>query len=211
MGTSFTPALLLLLLLLCTFIVTGGSVRVNSADELIDIFAKETGKYVDDEIQVLADLDFSSSTAKLTDPLGTISNNECISYRGVLHGNGHVITGLRIDKTDNTTFRDAALFCELKDATIKDLVIDSSCLFAGNMAGALGLRVTGSLTVTNVSNKARVEAENSSGGFIGGMEFVTSGEPTLAFSGCVNEGSVTSNGNTLEGLLGSFPPATMSL
>lgn len=157
-----------LLLLLGTSIVSGSLIMVNSADDLINVFAGGTTDYVDDDIEVLADLDFSLSTVQLTDPLGTSSIHGCIRYQGVLKGNNHVIKELKMDKRGNQTHPSAGLFCELRNAKVENLVIEGSCFFAGNMTGALGVRVTGSLTVENVINQANAVAHEWSGDSLDG-------------------------------------------
>ena len=125
---------------------------VGTADDLISLFNKATGNTLKTDIEVNADLDFSDSS--LTLPLGAFSNGTCMAYSGEFHGNGHSVKGLTMNNTNNVGYKYAGLFCGLKDAIIENLLIDSSCSFIGNWAGALSVSVKGSLTVRNTTNKA---------------------------------------------------------
>ena len=194
----FTPVLLLLL---CTSFVSSTSVKIKNADQLIALFAEETGAALTTDIELEADLDFSKSTVRLTDPLGRKSQQGCTAYQGVFHGNGHAIKDLVIDKRSNDTFREASLFCTLKNAAIENLVIDESCFFAGSNAGALSVLALESLNITNVTNKASIVTKANSAGFIGMMGFVSFGI-TLWFTDCVNEGNVNASGGNIGGFIG---------
>ena len=155
-----------LALLPLIYVVSG--ISVGTADDLINLFNDATGTTLKENIKVTADLDFSSSG--LTLPLGASDDGKCVAFSGVFQGNGHSIKGLKMNNTGNTGSKNAGLFCSLKDATVENLVIDSSCSFTGNSSGALGVSVVGSLAVLNVTNKAAVSGIETVGGFIGIME-----------------------------------------
>lgn len=197
-----TRLLWFLLFLLCTSIVSDAAKDVKCADDLINLFAQTPLDYVEDDIFLVADIDFSLSATPLTEPLGTKSGQGCKEFRGALRGMGHTIKKLKMDKRGNSTSQHAGLFCGFKGAVVEDLVIDSSCSFAGTTAGALGVRAFGSLEVNNVTNKANVVGTVAVGGLIGVLEFVTAGNPTLSFSECVNEGDITASENETGGFLG---------
>ena len=102
-------------------------VHVDSAEKLIRLFEEAGGKPLETHIEVTADLDFSFHTL----PLGAFSNGTCVSFSGVFQGNGHSIKGLKMNNTKNEGYNNSGLFCSLKDATVENLVIDSSCSFIG--------------------------------------------------------------------------------
>ena len=85
---------------------------VATADDLISLFKHATGNTLQTDIEVTADLDFSSST--LTLPLGAFSNSTCVAFSGVIQGNGHTIKGLKMNTINNEGYKDAGLFCRLK-------------------------------------------------------------------------------------------------
>ena len=137
---------------------------MTSAQQLIKLLNISEANNFDANIVLLDDLDFSDSA--LTLPFGMISQTDYVSYTGTFEGNGHTIKNLVMDNTENDDIPFAGLFFGIGDATVQDLVIDSSCSFAGIYAGTLGTILTGSLTLTNVMNKATVYVSNEAGGFV---------------------------------------------
>ena len=184
---------------------TVSSVQVETADDLINIFEAASGTTLKEDIDLLGDLDFSGKD--LTLPFGATSSGRCVAYSGVFHGNGHSIKGLQMNATDNTQYRHAGLFCGLKDATVENLVIDSSCSFIGRYVGALGVSITGSLAVKNVTNKAFVNGSADVGGFIGGIEYLEQ-ETVVSFENCTNDGSVVASSKYLGGFVGFIGQCT---
>ena len=187
--------LFLLLTFLCASLCH--SVSVSTADGLINLFKSVTESILKTDIKLTADLDFSGSS--LTLPLGAFSNGTCVAYSGAFQGNGHSIYGLRM--INNGDKNGAGLFCSLKNATIENLVIGSSCSFAGNYAGALSVSIGGSLAVTNTINRAMVQGAYGAGGFIG---YVIDLKQTtvILFEGCVNHGFISGQFSGFGGFLG---------
>ena len=145
--------------------------------------------HFDANITLLDDLDFSGSA--LTLPFGFSSDySSCVSYTGVFEGNGHTIKGLVMNNEDNQECPMAGLFCGLENAIFENLVIDSSCSFTGSSAGALSVSLAGSLTVTNVTNKADVSGSYEVGGFVGIIGYLNQ-RTEVAFKDCVNDGNIT--------------------
>ena len=105
-------------------VMAGTKESFSDAQKLIEFFQSTTENPIETEIELTADLDFSSST--LTLPLGKIPMTPCVPYGGVFHGNGHSIKGLQMKGEGNDN---AGLFCRLQNAIIENLVIDSSCFF----------------------------------------------------------------------------------
>ena len=174
-------------------------VSVGSADKLISLFKDATGNTLQTDIELTADLDFSSSA--LTLPLGVSDDGTCVSFSGVIQGNGHSIKNLKMDNTNNAGYKDAGLFCSLKDSTVEDLAIDSSCSFTGYSAGALSVLVTGLLTVKHTTNNAAVNGSWNVGGFIGFVQDME--QPiVISFEDCVNHANVTGDGDYVGGFVG---------
>ena len=184
---------------------TVSSVQVGTADDLINIFEAASGTALKEDIDLLADLDFSGKD--LTLPFGATSSGRCVAYSGVFHGNGHSIKGLQMNATDNTQYRHAGLFCGLKDAIVENLVIDSSCSFIGRYVGALGVSITGSLAVKNVTNRAFVNGSADVGGFIGGIEYLEQ-ETVVSFENCTNDGGIVASSKYLGGFVGYIGQCT---
>lgn len=193
-NTLFCVAIALgLLTATCT-----GLKKISNPQQLIDLFA--TGIVVNEDIELKKDLDFQK--VNLFFPLGLRLEGEgsCAPYSGVFNGKGHKIKNLVMNNTDEN-YSGAGLFCHLENATIKDLVIDSSCSFTAESVGALAVMARISLTVSKVTNKANVTGDELVGGLIGGAFAVE--HNTLRFEDCVNEGTVSSN-TYCGGIIGSL-------
>ena len=168
--------------------VCGEHFEVTSAQQLIKVLNISEANHFDASITLLDDLDFSDSA--LTLPFGVSSDGSCVSYTGVFEGNGHTIKGLVMNNEDNQGYNNAGLFCALGNATFENLVIDSSCSFTGySYAGALSVSLTGSLDITNVTNKAAVSGDDGAGGFVGIIQ--SSSNLNISFSNSVSNGIVT--------------------
>ena len=169
--------------------VCGERFEVTSAQQLIELLDLSKANNFDAKITLLDDLDFSFSP--LTLPFGVSSDGSCVSYTGVFEGNGHTIKGLVMNNKDNKEYYNAGLFCGLENATFENLVIDSSCSFTGySYVGALSVSLTGSLTATNVTNKAAVSGEVIIAGFVGVIEGLNQGVD-VTFKHCANDGIIT--------------------
>ena len=168
--------------------VCGECFEVTSAQQLIKLLNISEANHFDANITLLDDLDFSDSA--LTLPFGVSSDDSCVSYTGVFEGNGHIIKGLVMNNKDNQGYDNAGLFCGLENTTFENLVIDSSCSFSGNSAGALSVSLTGSLTATHVTNKADVSGNQLVGGFVGRIVDLNQ-EVKVTFKDCVNGGNIT--------------------
>ena len=201
MMTHFSLAPVLIIAMGIVVSVCGDRVEVADAQKLIDLFSTATTANLSADIVVTADLDFSSSSLSL--PLGAFSNGTCVAFSGVFQANGHSIKGLQMDNTSNGEYRDAGLFCSLKDAIIDGLVIDSSCSFTGEHAGALSVSVDGSLTVKNTINKAAVSGKESVGGFIGSIQDLEQAT-VISFEDCVSDGKITVSSQESTPTVGGF-------
>ena len=180
-------AILLSAILWCSFTTCVVGINVSTADDLIKLFDGATGNTLKSVIELLADLNFSGSS--LTLPFGTFSNGTCAPFSGTLKGNGHSVKSLIMNNQNNEGYKDAGLFCSLKGATVENLVIDSSCSFTGESAGALSVSMGGSLSVINTTNKAAVSGSMRVGGFIGYAEELKEAT-AVSFKDCVNDGNV---------------------
>ena len=169
---------------------------VKSATELVNLFKSTSGGTISTTIELEADLDFSQITLEM--PLNAKSSSACVPYSGVFRGNGHTIKGLVML---NDTYPHAGLFCTLEGATVENLIIDSSCSFTGNSAGALSAFVTGPLTVTNVTNRGLINGTYKAGGLVGDMKNLKQGN-VVFFDNCLNEGNVSAVSMYAGGLIG---------
>lgn len=169
------------------------AVDVCNAKQLIELFRDMDESNASISIDLCGDLNFSD--IELKTPLGL--ENSSVNFSGVLDGHGHKITDITMDLQKGSKFVHAGLFYGLENATVKNLVIDSSCSFVGTeTAGALCVYVFGSLKVSNVTNKATVSAKTSVGGF---AAVVGAQQSLVEFEGCVNDANVSGGRGSVSG------------
>ena len=195
---SFSPSFLfyLLSLFLVIHAVKVSTVKVSTVEGLLNVF-KDTEDRFDVNITLKNDLDFENLTWGGL-PLGN-KTGECKEYSGHFDGGNYTIRNLVLNSTDSS-----GLFCGLVNATIKNLIIDSTCSFSGKKAGALSPEASESLSVVNVINYASVNSSFSSGGIIGRM--VTSLPSSFVFfDKCSNHGDLFGQSH-VGGIVGSMEP-----
>lgn len=174
--------------LLCGGMLSRAKTTVKSAEELKNVTV--SGTSADGIIELGADLTFLND---IPFPLGMLSQNNCTPFTGVLHGNGYSIRCQGMPSGNTNTYN--GLFCGLENATIDNLFIDSSCSLTGQYVGALCATVTGSITLSNVTNMANINGEMKAGGFIGQVLRVK--EPfSISLNQCRNGGQVTAGDGT---------------
>lgn len=188
------PFVFFFILVNCLLLTNGEVKEISSPAELINVFNNAVGNVVTADLKLVADLDFSSSGLNL--PLGAHTDGSCIVFSGSVNGNGHSIRHLVMDNKDKAGYNHGGLFCMLSDATIENLVIESTCSFAGIATGAVCVNATGSVTMKNVINKAAVTGTQKVGGFIGNIFEVKNKDVQLTFTECVNKGTISSSGFT---------------
>ena len=112
-----------------------------------------------------------------------------------------------MNNTNDAEYKSAGLFCRLKNATVENLVIDSSCSFNGSSVGALSVLVSGQFNAANITNYATVNGAEIVGGFIG--EVSTSGQTSfVSVRECVNKGNVDGSGSYVGGFVGVISDGT---
>ena len=110
------------------------------------------------------------------EPIGNISN----SYKGTFNGNGHTISGLYIDSSDN----DQGLFGYVgSSGTVQDLTVSGSVSGHWYVGGVVGYNNGGTVTGCIFSGSGSV----SGSCFVGGVV----GENSGSVINCYNTGSVT--------------------
>ena len=118
---------------------------------------------------------------------GGIGLSDNTPYWGTLDGNGHTITATNIWRTDG---KPCALFCYVKDATIRDLHVKGTISGGIHSAGLVG-RVLGSptITISRVWVSTAVTASSThAGGIIGHSD-----RSSVYMTDCRFDGSVTTN------------------
>ena len=175
------------LLVQCIHIVLGDTLTINNANDWVTLSTQASGGSFPDEITLGEDLDLSTVEVS---PLGINNEGACVPFTGTLNGNSHTIQKVKMDKTKDTVFSDAGLFCGLgHGATVENLIIDETCSFTGTTAGVLSPSAFGSVTVRKVTTKASVNGINSASGLIGSIFNISQAE--IIFDSCAVNGSVS--------------------
>ena len=120
--------------------------------------------------------------------IGAYQNNP---YCGTFDGNGHTITATNIWRDDS---QPCALFCYVKDATIKNLHVKGAVTGGIHSAGLIG-KVLGSSTVTVnrvwVSTEVDASSATHAGGIIGHSDYAR-----VYMNDCRFDGRVTTNNSS---------------
>lgn len=128
--------------------------------------------------------------AELTDdidlgsnPWTPIGNSLTKVFSGSFDGQGHTISGLKVENVDY-----AGLFGVAKDATLKNIVVQGSVTGKESAGGLVG-QLKGSGSIINCGNEATVSCAKYAGGLAGHQY---GGSDSYSFTGCYNAGSVSS-------------------
>lgn len=170
--------------------------------------------------KLTADIDLNNQNwTPIGNPVKT-TNTSLISsgapYRGTFDGNGHTVSGFKIDiTTDSSNYRyigffGAAVakksdttFAEIKNLTVEgNIIIDSSSKAANYVAGICGCGAR--LKVTNCTSDVEIKAigTNESSGVAGIVGFCIATQP-ITIENCINLGDIDGNISKVGGILGS--------
>ncbi|MBQ7346830.1 MAG: hypothetical protein IJW55_02650 [Clostridia bacterium] len=199
--------------------------KITTADGLIEFaslvnsrLCVYTSPFKGYTVYLADDIDMSGKTMS---PIGSSSNISANSsgnvFYGTFDGQGHAIKNLTMTSTSETI---VALFGTVRSATIKNLVIDSSCSFtsAGVAAAVVGkvIYIGGatttkledigpgaSIVIENVYSAATVSATSETGtaGAIVGTVVNNATDYLSVIRNCTNAGTVTSQ-NSAGGIIG---------
>ena len=138
---------------------------------------------------------FSGKTVKLAADItlpsswNGIGERDSLSFSGTFDGQGYTITM----SNHNTGSINGALFCMVKNGTIKNLKLDGKIRWgAQNFQAGLVNCVAGDVTIENVQVSLNIESNNGivsyAGGFVGFHDNSSTG--TLVIDGCLFDGSI---------------------
>ncbi len=156
---------------------------------------------------------FSGKTIKLgndMDLLGTVHNasgvfwtpigTDSIKFNGTFDGQGHTISHMIID----TDVQYAGLFGCVSGATIRNVILDSSCSVtstANNVGGLIGYAYEGTL-IEEVINHGNVSGNKCVGGISGHIE-------KSKITNAINTGTIKSNSGEIGGIVGAASGSTI--
>lgn len=174
--------------------VTDNVIR-TSADlvEFSKLVDERKKNYAGETVTLVNDLDLSGIEFA---PIGSTSIKV---FKGTFDGNGHTISNINI----NTDKNNVGLFGYVKDATIKNVGIESGNITSTKdyVAGIVG-RATGNTTVQNCYNKANITGQSYIGGIVG------EATDEITIQNCYNVGDITANSNS-GGIVGIINKGTI--
>ena len=170
------------LFLLAILVPFSAAVRIRNAIDLVRYFQRSGQDTITGYLELASDIDFSKVSINYA--LGEYSGS-CLPFSGSFNGNGFAIKNYKISSRIR-----AGVFCGVAGATIQNLVIDKSCFFEGENAGAVTPFVLSTANFTNVINRANVSGSLSVGGLVSILNGTNSVE--LIMNKCRNEGTINS-------------------
>ena len=196
MNDGIRPFSLLFFIVALCCTVSCSRVIINNVEDFLTLSSEAPNLGNIDEIVFETDLDLRGQHLF---PLGVDASGTCTPFQGVLDGQGHVIRNLVMDQKSNSTYCFAGLFCQMTGATVKNLVIDSSCSFSGDSVGVLSMYVSGKLDLVNVTNYANISSILLAGGLVGNISNIENTAVTI--ENCSNFGSITGPARLVGGLV----------
>lgn len=161
-------------------------VIIGTYEQLL-VFAEAVNggnSYAGKRIKLDVNIDLGGKNNPWT-PIGSTS----APFEGIFDGGYHVISGLYIVSGSNV-----GLFGNVKDGTVKNLVVDGSVTGSQNVGGVAGSLNGG--TAENCGNRATVAGSNAVGGVAGGLN----GGCTV--KSCFNTGTVSGTTGYIGGVAG---------
>ena len=188
----FSSTTTALLFALCGAFSGANGLTITTVEQLIT-FSNSVNNgtsYYGSTVYLGSDIEFTSSLSNQFEPIGKTSNSY---FNGTFDGQGHTISGLSFSASNYV-----GLFGYSAGATIKNVVINSSCTFsisnnngdAGSIAG-----LCSSCFIENVVNMGKVLLSSSAGNnlYFGGIVGRLLGSNII--KNCANYGPVAQSGN----------------
>lgn len=183
-----------MLSLLVTFILTafatGNPITIHNVDEFVKFAqtANNGTSYRGVTIFLYSDLDLTNVQ------ISPIGNQPSVRFSCIFNGQGHTISNLKIESSGY-----AGLFGITNDATIANIVLDSTCSFSGingfigSIAGyfyapSASSKIFNSVNMASVTYSGASNFDISIGGIAG---YITDGDGVPTTRNCANFGTVT--------------------
>ena len=179
--------------------------EIKTTDDLI-YFAntvKAGNTYEGKTVTLINDIDFepSAETTENFDGIGRLSR----PFSGTFDGGNHTISGIRINKPNGDKY---GLFCVLRDAVVKNIVLDNAQIICNSNNGGIAGDFNGGTiigcTITDKVTIISTQQGNNLGGIVGWFNKGT-------ISDCVSKATITANEGTLfGGIAGRMESGTIS-
>ncbi len=154
--------------------------KISTGDELIAFATKVNDGYVTAKAELTADIDMNGVTD--FQPIGT----EDKPFQGIFDGKGHRIKNLQIAAGDYAGF----IGCVIGNATIRNLIFDSSCSISGHKYVGLvgGSNGEGTITMQCLGNEANITSTSTIAGGVFGSNHDS--KSFIIIDKCYNTGNI---------------------
>ena len=192
-------------------LAAGDAVAVKSNSDFITIANEASKGSFSFDIQLETDLDFDDQDLhEILDklPLGTVTTSTCTPYSGTFDGKGHTVKNLHLNRTGASGTILSGLICDVSNAVIKNIIIDASCSFYGDIVGGVSSRISGNVTIHNVRVNAFLQmhgqqyGDKSVGGFFG--EATNKSGISIVIHDCEFGGTIIYNSSDIFPFCGCF-------
>ena len=146
----------------------GGLIPVATADELIAAMGSGNGIILSEDVVLTEDWT----------PVGTIDN----PFNGVVNGNNHKISGLKVAGTDYAAF----IAYAGKDAVIKNLTLENVDINSTKHAAGVVCQASEGITIENVTVSGTIVATSYAGGLLHNVA-------NAVIKNCVNNANVSAS------------------
>ena len=183
------------------YLIATAQELVDFRDEVNGSAKKSTSKLC---AKLTANIDLSTLGDRDWTPIGKMTNtySDYVAFGGVFDGDGHTISGLKIDNSAQYQ----ALFGYVKGGTIQNLTVAGSVTTSSSSGYAAGIVAYGSpVTLENCTNLATVGASQK--GYAAGI--VASAGAGSTITGCTNEGKISGAGDYVGGILATGTGTTV--
>ena len=197
-----------LLFVMCVVLSSANGLTITTAEQLVT-FSNDVNKgtsYYGSTIYLGSDIEFTSSLSNQFHPIGKDETNY---FNGTFDGQGHVISKLAIINPATSLY--TGLFGYSKDATIRNVVMDSSCFvntlssankpaYVGSIVGCFntaenGFLIEGCVNMGSITFKGDSESQILCLGGIAGDLYYSSVHP-ITIRNCVNYGAIEKTGKS---------------
>lgn len=182
------------------YLIATAQELVDFRDAVNDSAKKSTSKLC---AKLTANIDLGNEAWT---PIGKMTNtySDYVAFGGVFDGDGHTISGLKIDNSAQYQ----ALFGYVKGGTIKNLTVEGSVTTATtSSAYAAGIVAYGNpVTMETCMNRVTVTVTQK--GYAAGVAAYAYTGSTI--TGCTNQGAVSGRGGYLGGIVGTASGVTIT-
>ena len=182
------------------YLIATAQELVDFRDAVNDSAKKSTSKLC---AKLTANIDLGNEAWT---PIGKMTNtySDYVAFGGVFDGDGHTISGLKIDNSAQYQ----ALFGYVKGGTIKNLTVEGSVTTATtSSAYAAGIVAYGNpVTMETCMNRVTVTVTQK--GYAAGVAAYANTGSTI--TGCTNQGNISGVGGYLGGIVGTASGVTIT-